>query len=134
LAEEIKYPSRDEVRNLYDAVIRNTGGERGYLSKGNLDYILDTVKDVGERLRRRQAIIKKAAFLLYNTVVIHPFVNGNKRAGYELVRLFLRANGFELSVKNTEAYDFLLDVASGSKSETDVEVWLVRHLSEKREE
>ena len=90
LSEEIRYPSIKQVERLYNKIISVTGGEHGYLSKANLEYLLDTVKDVGERLDREQAIVKKAAFLMYNIVVPHPFVNGNKRTAYELVRLFLR--------------------------------------------
>lgn len=103
MREEIEYLSMDEVSKLYDAIIKTTGGEHGYLSKGNLEYLMDTVRDVGERVPRRQAIVKKAAFLLYNVIVIHPFLNGNKRAAYELMRLFLSANGFNLSVETKSA-------------------------------
>ena len=67
----------------------------------------------GERAPRRQAIIKKAAFLLCN-VVIHPFVNGNKRVGFELVRLFLAANGFAFRGDGGSSYSFLVDSARAS--------------------
>jgi len=123
----------EEVEGLYSSVIKHTGGEHGYLSKGNLGYLLETVKDVGERAPTRQAIVKKAAFLLYNVLVIHPFINGNKRTGYELARLFLRANGFELSAETKVSYRFLLDIASGKVSETDVEAWVGSHLSDLEE-
>ncbi len=67
LSEEIRYPSIKQVERLYNKIISVTGGEHGYLSKSNLEYLLDTVKDIGERLDREQAIVKKAAFLLYNS-------------------------------------------------------------------
>ena len=118
---------------LYKAVVKASGGEHGYLSKGNLEYLLDTVKDVGERYPKRQAIVKKAAFLLYNIVTIHPFVNGNKRTAFELVRLFLRSNGFSLSAEVIESYRILLEIASGKMSETEVESWVASHLSEPTE-
>jgi death-on-curing protein len=107
-----------------------TGGEQGYLSKSNLEYLLDTVKDVGERFHRRQALAKKAAFLLYNIIVLHPFVNANKRTAYELVKLFLRLNGYEIHANPGEAYQFLLDVASGKVSASDVDRWVAMNLTE----
>jgi death on curing protein len=103
------------------------GGEHGYLSKSNLEYLLDTVKDVGERLPKRQALVKKAAFLLYNIVALHPFLNGNKRTAYELVKLFLKRNGYRLNADADDDYEFLLGVASGKVSEIEVENW-VDHL------
>jgi death-on-curing family protein len=130
LSEEIHYPSIEQVSRLYKRIIEATGGESGYLSKSNLGYLLETVKDVGERLPRRQAIVKKAAFLLYNVIAIHPFLNGSKRASHELVKLFLESNGYAMAEDATEAYRFLLAVASGRASESEVEVWVARHLTE----
>lgn len=73
MTEEIQYPSIEQIFRLYRRVVETSGGEHGFLSKSNLDYLLDTVKDVGERLPKEQAIVKKAAFPLYNVIVIHPF-------------------------------------------------------------
>ena len=112
MSEEIRYPSIAQVARLYDEIVKASGGEHGYLSWSNLDYILDTVKDVGESLPRRQAIIKKSAFMLYNVIIVHPFLNGNKRTAYELLRLFLRLNDYRVSPETEEAYEFLLAVAS----------------------
>jgi death on curing protein len=130
LGEEILYPSMEEVARLYQSIIKMTGGDHGYLSRSNLEYLLDTVKDVGERLQKEQAIVKKASFLLYNVVVIHPFLNGNKRTAYELVRLFLRSNGLDLEPDAKEALSFLLRLASGKASENEVERWVAMHLTE----
>jgi death-on-curing protein len=130
LSDEIRYPSVKELSELYDMTIRATGGEHGYLSKSNLGYILDAVKDIGERLPRKKAIVKKAAFLLYNVIVIHPFLNGNKRTGFALVEAFLQANGYELNAEEKDAYQLLLDIASGKVPETGVEDWVARHLLE----
>jgi death-on-curing protein len=133
LHDEIRYPSLKQVERLYDQIIAITGGEHGYVGKSNLEYLLDTIKDVGERLHRKQALVKKAAFLLYNVILLHPFVNGNKRTAYELVKLFLRLNGYEIDSNRGEAYQFLLDVASGKLSPSDVERWLATNLTEVRE-
>jgi len=107
-----------------------TGGEHGYLSRSNLEYLLDTVKDVGERLPRKQAIIKKAAFLLYNVIVVHPFLNGNKRTAFEITRSFVSSNGYRLESDTTDSFRFLLEVAAGKVSENAVETWVARHLTE----
>jgi len=132
MSDEIGYLTMKQIERLYRRVIQMTGGESGYLSRSNLEYLLDTVKDVGERLERKPAIAKKAAFLLYNVVVLHPFVNGNKRTAYELVRLFLQANGYDIDASSKDEYQFLLDVASGKASATDVERWIAMNLAEVR--
>ena len=132
MSDEICYPTMSQIERLYRRVIQMTGGESGYLSRSNLEYLLDTVRDVGERLERKRAITKKAAFLLYNIVVLHPFVNGNKRTAYELVRLFLQANGYDIDASPHDEYKFLLDVASGKAAAADVERWIATNLAEVR--
>jgi len=104
----------------------------GSLSRSNLEYLLDAVKDIGERLPRRQALVKKAAFLLFNIISIHPFLNGNKRTAFGLAGSFLEANGFELVSRAKDAYEFLLRIASGEASEEEVERWIASHLTETR--
>jgi len=132
LTQEIRYPSAEQVSRMYRRLVEATGGEHGYLSRSNLEYLLDTVKDVGERLPKKRAIIRKAAFLLYNVVVIHPFLNGNKRTAYEIAKSFLTFNGYTLQSDTADSYRFLLEVASGKASEKEVEIWVARHLMERK--
>ena len=113
MTEEIRYPSTEQVSRMCQRVVEATGGEHGYLSRSNLEYLLDTVKDVGEKLPKKQAIIKKAAFLLYNVIAIHPFLNGNKRTAYKIAKSFLTSNGCTLVSDTSDSYRFLLEVASG---------------------
>lgn len=134
MSDEIRYPSVRQVERLYAQIIAMTGGEHGYLSKSNLEYLLDTVKDIGERLERKQALAKKAAYLLYNIIVLHPFLNGNKRTAYQLVDLFLRLNGYEIRSNGPNAYQFLLDIASGRVSAADVDRWVAMNLTQSKSE
>ena len=47
-----------------------------------------------------------------------------------MVLAFLQANGYELTPDAKDAYQFLLDIASGKVPEIDVEGWVARHLTE----
>lgn len=134
MAEEVRYPSMEQISRMYRRVVETTGGEHGYLSKSNLEYLLDTVKDVGERLPKKRAIVKKAAFLLYNVIIIHPFLNGNKRTAFEIAKSFLTFNGYRIDAEEEGAYEFLLRVASGGASESEVEDWVARNLTGSKSE
>lgn len=57
-----------------------------------------------------------------------------ERTAYELVKLFLRLNGYELDSNPGETYRFLLDVASGNVSAAVVDKWLAMNLTELSEE
>jgi len=132
--KEIKYPSVEQVERLHDRVLDMTGGERGDLSRSNLEYVLAAVKEIGEELDLRNAMKKKAAFLLHNLITQHPFVNGNKRTAFELVKLFLRLNGFEIKAKAQETYSYLADIAAGRRSLNQVEEWITTNLAKIRAE
>ncbi len=119
-----------QIERLYKEIIAVSDGEHGYLSKSNLEYFLDAAKDIGESLEKKQALAKKAGFLLYNVVFSHPFVNGNKRTGYELVKLFLRLNGYSIVSPSQEVFRILLDIATGNLSAKNVEKWIGIHLIE----
>ena len=123
------YPSVEQVERLHERVLDVTGGERGDLSRSNLEYVLDAVKEMGEELDVRNALTKKAAFLLYNLISQHPFVNGNKRTAFELVKLFLRLNGYEIRAKSREIYSILADIAAGKVSLNRAEEWIATNLA-----
>jgi death-on-curing protein len=82
---KLNYPTVDQVEELHSRILDLTGGEHGDLNRSNLEYLSEAVSDVGRKIETNQAIVKKAAYLLYNFVVQHPFVNGNKRTALELV-------------------------------------------------
>jgi death-on-curing protein len=65
-------------------------------------------------------LFAKAAALLHSIVANHPFVDGNKRAGWLLTYVFLAKNHVELDPADDDvAYDFVIAVASGKLAEVD---------------
>ncbi|SRR6266705_543940 len=128
---KIRYLSSEEVEWFHDRILEMTGGERGDLAKANLEFVLERVKDVGNELDRDKAVVKKAAFLLYNLVIRHPFINGNKRTAFEVVDAFLELNGYILRAKTDEIYGLVSDISAGKMSQTDVEDWIATNLAKR---
>ncbi len=110
--------SFDEVLRMYRAILRETGGEYGFLSEGTLHYILDSLDSI------RGDIFAKAAYVIHSVATKHPLVNGNKRLAFALGALFLRSAGFELSVNNDETVALMLRVAKGELTMKALESWL----------
>jgi death on curing protein len=57
----------------------------------------------------------------------HPFVDGNKRAAFLCVGLFLALNGQRLKVGQAEATLTMLAVADGSLQEAPFADWIRQH-------
>jgi death-on-curing protein len=54
----------------------------------------------------------------------HPFVDGNKRAAFLSVGLFLFMNGYRLTAGQAEATVVMLDVAAGDIDESGFAHWI----------
>lgn len=59
------------------------------------------------------SIHEKAAALLHSIVRNHALVDGNKRLGLAAVIGFLGMNGWRLTMTEAEAYELVIDVATG---------------------
>ncbi|MEU7884142.1 type II toxin-antitoxin system death-on-curing family toxin [Microbispora bryophytorum] len=60
----------------------------------------------------------KAAAILHSILSNHPFVDGNKRAGWLTTYVFCAKNGVEIEPQDDDAaYDFVIAVASGKLTE-----------------
>jgi death on curing protein len=57
----------------------------------------------------------------------HPFNDGNKRAAFLAIGLFLQINGQELIADPVEAVAVILGLAEGSLSETKLAEWIRRN-------
>jgi death-on-curing family protein len=110
--------SFDEVLKLYKAILRETGGEYGFVSEGTLRYIVDTLDSV------RGDIFAKAAYAMQNIAAKHPLANGNKRLAFALGALILRTQGYDLPTRKDEAVPLMLKVAKGETSKKALESWL----------
>jgi len=62
----------------------------------------------------------------------HPFVDGNKRAAFLSVGLFLALNGYRLAATQAEATVAMLALAAGELEEAEFAEWLRRHAEPRR--
>lgn len=110
--------SFDELIRLYRAVLRETGGEYGFVSEGTLHYIIDRLTWM------RGDVFSKAAYVIREISTGHPLVNGNKRLAFALGVLLLRKAGYELSVDSDATIALMLRVARGEVSKKELKSWL----------
>lgn len=54
----------------------------------------------------------KAAVLLINLIKKHPFNNGNKRTAFLAAYVFLKINGFSLTMENQKVVEFVVNIAT----------------------
>ena len=66
---------------------------------------------------------------IYATAIArnHPFIDGNKRAGFMAMVLFLSLNGAPLEAPEAEAIVAMIDMASGELPEAGFTAWVQEH-------
>jgi death on curing protein len=57
----------------------------------------------------------------------HPFVDGNKRAAFVAMEVFLLINGFSLEIDETDAIATFLALAAGELTEDQLASWIREH-------
>ncbi len=70
-----------------------------------------------------------AAAYAYGIVKNHPFLDGNKRAGFMAAYTFLGINGFRLDAPEEEAVFQTLALAAGEIDAAEFSAWLERSCS-----
>jgi len=58
----------------------------------------------------------------------HPFIDGNKRAAFVVMGLFLALNGLRLVATQVDAARVMLGLAAGQVSEAELAEWVRAHL------
>ena len=102
------------------------GGLEGIRDEGLLDsalarprnlYAYEAVQDI------QQLAVSYAVGILRN----HPFFDGNKRAAFIALNIFLNLNGLRLKADTQEAADIFLRVAGGKMNEESLVAWILMH-------
>ena len=73
-------------------------------------------------------ISRLAAAYAYGITKNHPFVDGNKRAAFLSIGLFLALNGFILEVEPSVAVNTMLALAAGNLNEVELTKWIYAHI------
>lgn len=105
------------------------GGLEGIRDEGMLDSALNRPKQKFHY--EESSIFALAAAYASGLVLNHPFLDGNKRAGFMAAALFLETNGYRLKAPEEEAVIMTRDLAAGATVEAAYAEWLQRS-SEKR--
>lgn len=121
------YPSIDEVIEIHRKVIELSGGETGPLNMGNLHFVLEQIQAefYGYSI---DDIFTQAAVLIRGIICGHPFIDGNKRTGFETTDYFLRHNGYYIDVDVLEGVGFTIALAASNFEIERIRKWLENHI------
>ncbi|MFA5890086.1 MAG: type II toxin-antitoxin system death-on-curing family toxin [Actinomycetota bacterium] len=115
------------VLAIHRDLIDTFGGSPGVRDEGLLESALAQPQaTAGGRLLHR-TVFDQAAAYLFHVCANHPFIDGNKRAGFAAMDTFLRRNGYRLVLGDEDAYRLALGVAEGTIGKREVSSRLRRN-------
>ena len=113
---------------LHEESLSMFGGARGLRDEGLLDSALGRPQN---RLAYNSAstIAELAASYAFGIAKNHAFVDGNKRAAFLSIGVFLSSNGYAFKAGQVDAIQTILALASGSLDEPGLAVWIKANMA-----
>lgn len=123
--------SLHEAEQIHEVLIEQFGGGSGIRDKGALISAINRPFQTFRDEELYPSIVHKAAALIESILINHPFIDGNKRTGYVLMRLLLLSNNYDLQASEDDKYDFVIEIAAGKMKFERIVAWLESHLVNK---
>ncbi len=112
---------------VHEAQLAEHGGSAGVRDAGLLDSAL--ARPVNLEAYGEPDVADCAAAYGFGIARNHPFIDGNKRAAFVCVELFLALNGYALNVGDVECVVTMLTLAAGDTDESQFATWIRAHMA-----
>ena len=116
--------TREDCLAYHESLLERFGGLSGIRDESLLDSALNRPKHL--LAYGKPSIFQMAASYAHGIVKNHPFLDGNKRAGFIAAALFIETNGFRFQAPEEEAVLETLALAVGETPEEAYAAWLER--------
>ena len=120
MEQPVLYLTLQETLELHEQLILRFGGSAGVRDMGLLESAL-----IRPQTGYYETLSMQAAAMLQSLCQNHCFVDGNKRVAFAATAIFLRMNGYHLSVKADDGETFLVNqVIQKRIAIEDIATWL----------
>jgi death-on-curing protein len=118
----------NEVEKIHDLLIDKFGGARGIRDKGLLESSINRPFQTFNGQELYPNPVDKAAAIFESIITNHPFIDGNKRTAYVLMRLMLKSHNIDINLGQNDKYDFVIKAASGQLTFDQIKIWINDNL------
>ena len=115
----MRYLTLNEVLEIYNQIIRQSGGGAGIRDLNALESSLAQPRMTFAGDELYPTIIEKSSALGFSLIKNHPFIDGNKRTGQAAMEIFLVMNGYEIKASVQDQEQVIIQVASGKLARSE---------------
>ena len=116
-----------DVENIHTILIEKFGGVNGIRDRTILDSAINRPFQTFDQKELYPSSIDKAAAIFESLISNHPFIDGNKRTAYVLMRLILLEGRFDVAANEEDKYDFVIASAKGELKFEEIRNWIIQH-------
>jgi len=117
-----------EAISIHELLIEIFGGSKGIRDKERLKSALARPFQTFEQEDLYPNPEDKAAAILESIISNHPFIDGNKRIGFILMRLTLLEYGKDIYSSQEEKFQIVMKVANGEIKFEQISAWIKSKL------
>lgn len=125
----LEFVRSDVLRNVQRRLIERYGGLPGVRDEGALESAIARPEKL-MAYGQRSSAAELGAALAWAILRNHPFADGNKRAAFAGLTIFLEINGYRLLCSEVEETALVLRASGGEISEEEWTAWVVRVVGE----
>ena len=122
MSDEPCWLTREAVLAIHAQLLARFGGSAGIREDNMLESALAKPRQL--HAYGQPNVYEMAAAYAFGIVKNHPFVDGNKRAGFVAAYTFLGINGFDFTAPEEEAFIFTRGLAAGEITLEEYTLWL----------
>lgn len=120
--------SLHEILAIHDILIERFGGAKGIRDQAGLESAINRPYQTFDGQELYPDSIDKATAIFESIISNHPFIDGNKRTAYVLMRLFLKHDTLDIEATEDEKFDFVIKSAKGELAFDEIRAWIKSKL------
>ncbi|MES2062594.1 MAG: type II toxin-antitoxin system death-on-curing family toxin [Bacteroidota bacterium] len=116
-----------EVEKYHNDLINQFGGSKGIRDIAGLEAALARPYMTFDQQDLYPTAEDKAAAIFESLIINHPFIDGNKRIAYLLLRITLRIESITVVASQIEKYNMAIAASMGQLNFNQIKDWIIQH-------
>ncbi|MFB9845086.1 type II toxin-antitoxin system death-on-curing family toxin [Mucilaginibacter ginsenosidivorans] len=118
-----------QVIQIHNELINEFGGSKGIRSIDGLEAAIARPYMTFDQNELYPLPEDKAAAVFESLIINHPFIDGNKRIAYFMLRLILLESGLDIQASEMGKYEMTISASKGDLTIDQIKLWIKTKLT-----